>query len=431
MKNVLFIVYYFPPMGGSGVQRPLKFIKYLHEFGWNPIVLCPEPGRYPYFDESLQRELESISPEIIRVKPKTIFHLGAASSPQKKVTVPNRIAKIVRRVLRLWMYPDNKKGWIDPAVEKGLDVIQRKNIDLIFSTAPPFSNHVAAATISKKSGLPLILDYRDLWLENHFQDDMFGWQKRKMKKMESVCLEQSDAITALDPSMIESISSSYSGIQLKNRSYVIPHGYDPEDLKRKTEDLSFRYKEGKFNILYSGLFYEHNQPDIFLHALKKAAANGMIDLKNIHLHFQGGLDNRINNLVEEMGLRESVTDYGYLTHEVAVSNLKQADLLWMISNFAPKHTQIKSGKLFEYIGTGKPILGLAHEGEEADLLKRYNAGYFGDLRSEQIIISELARLYDLWNTGQLPEGDLEFRFQYDRKKITEYLAQIFDEISSH
>ncbi|MFD2533372.1 glycosyltransferase [Gracilimonas halophila] len=431
MKNVLFIVYYFPPMGGSGVQRPLKFIKYLREFGWNPIVLCPEPGRYPYFDESLQRELEAISPEVIRIKPKTIFHYGTGSSPRKRVTVSNRIAKAIRRVLRFFMYPDNKRGWIEPAVERGLEVIQRKNIDLIFSTAPPFSNHVAAATISKKSGLPLVLDYRDLWLENHFQDDMFRWQKRKMKKMESVCLEQTAAITALDPSMLESIRSSYPEIQVKNRSYIIPHGFDPEDLDRKNGDSNFRYKEGKFNILYSGLFYEQNQPDIFLHALKKADADGSIDLSDIHLHFQGGLDKRINNLIGELGFRESVTDYGYLTHEVAVSNLKQADLLWMISNFAPNHTQIKSGKLFEYIGTGKPILGLAHDGEEAHLLEQYNAGYFGDLKSEKIIISEIARLYDLWSDGKLPEGDLDFRFQYDRKKITKDLAQIFDKISPH
>lgn len=417
-------------MGGSGVQRPLKFIKYLREFGWNPTVLCPEPGMYPYFDESLQEEIEAISPDIVRIRPKTIFHFGNKSSPQKQIVIPNRIAKLARRFLRFFMYPDNKKGWIEPAIEKGLEIIQEKKIDLIFSTAPPFSNHVAAATLSKETGLPLILDYRDLWLNNHFQDDMFAWQKRKMKKMEMSSLKQASAITALDQFMIGDISSSYSEIQIENISHVIPHGYDPEDLDRNSENSIFRYKQGKLNLLYSGLFYEQNQPDIFLSALKKADSKGLIELKNIQLHFQGGLDKRINRLVDTIELRENVTDYGYVSHEVAVSHLKQADVLWMISNFGMSYKQIKSGKLFEYIGTGKPILGLVHQGEEAELLNKYNAGFFGDLKSDEIIMNEIARLYDKWIAGELPEGDMEFRSQYDRKEITKDLAQIFDKISS-
>lgn len=329
------------------------------------------------------------------------------------------------------MYPDNKKGWIEPAIEKGLEIIQEKKVDLIFSTAPPFSNHVAAATLSKETGLPLILDYRDLWLNNHFQDDMFGWQKRKMKQMEESCLKQSVAITALDQCMIRSISSSYSEIEIENRSHIIPHGYDTEDLDRNSGDSIFKYKQGKLNLLYSGLFYEQNQPDIFLNALRKADFKGAIDLNNIQLHFQGGLDKRINRLIDKLELRENVTDYDYVSHEVAVSHLMQADVLWMISNFGMNHKQIKSGKLFEYIGTGKPILGLVHEGEEAKLLNEYNAGFFGDLKSEKIIKNEIARLYDMWKAGELPEGEKEFRTQYDRKKITKDLAQIFDKISSH
>lgn len=430
MKNVLFIVYYFPPMGGSGVQRPLKFIKYLREFGWNPIVLCPEPGRYPYFDESLQEEIEVISPEIVRVKSRTVFHFGNKFSSKKETVVPNRVAKVIRRFLRLFMYPDNKKGWIEPAIERGLKIIQEKKIDLIFSTGPPFSNHVAAATLSKETELPLILDYRDLWLNNHFQDNMFGWQKRIMEKMEESSLKQASAITALDQYMIGDISSSYSEIQIENRSHIIPHGYDPEDLDRNSENSIFRYKQGKLNLLYSGLFYEQNQPDIFLSVLKKADFQGLIDLKNIQLHFQGGLDKRINRLIDKMGLRENVTDYDYVSHEVAVSHLKEADVLWMISNFGENHKQIKSGKLFEYIGTGKPILGLVHKGEEAKLLNEYNAGFLGDLRSDESIINEITRLYDKWKAGELPEGEMEFRTQYNRNKITKDLAQIFDKISS-
>lgn len=145
-------------MGGSGVQRQLKFVKYLREFGWNPIVLCPESGMYPYFDDSLQAKLESISPEVIRVSPKTPFHLGSRTLSAKKTSVPDSLSKTARRLLRLFMYPDNKKGWIQPAIEKGLEIIQEREIDLIFSTAPPFSNHMAGAKLSQESGIPWIMD---------------------------------------------------------------------------------------------------------------------------------------------------------------------------------------------------------------------------------------------------------------------------------
>lgn len=415
-------------MGGSGVQRPLKFVKYLREFGWNPIVLCPEPGMYPYFDESLEAELKKISPEIIRIRPKTLFHLGTWSVSAKKTQIPNILSKTARRFLRLFMYPDNKKGWIKPAVEKGLEVIQGRKIDLIFSTAPPFSNHMAAAQLSQKSEIPLVLDYRDLWLNNHFMDDMFGWQKGIMKRMEKFSLEIAQAITGLDSFMLHDIQSNYPEINVTN--YEVPHGYDPEDFSNLDNKETLDYKKGKLNFLYSGIFYEQNQPDKFLSALKKAGSRGAINMRDVHLHFQGGLDERIRKFLVELGLKENVTDYGYVTHDVAVANLIKADVLWMVSNFKASHKQIKSGKLFEYFGTGKPILGLVHEGASSRLINEYGAGFFGDLTSEEVIIQQLESIYKKWKSGSLPQADQEFIEQFNRRSITRDLAQIFDKISS-
>lgn len=415
-------------MGGSGVQRPLKFIKYLKEFGWNPIILCPEPGRYPYFDESLNKELEEISPEIIRIRPKTLFHVGRTASKQAQTNLSSSLAKALRRLSRFFMYPDNKKAWIKPAIEKGMEIIQEKDIQLIFSSAPPFSNHIAAAQLSKKSKIPLVLDYRDLWLNNHFFDDMYGWQKRKMRSLEKFCLESTDAVIGLDTYMLDDIIKSYPEIEVL--PYVVPHGYDPADFDNEEKECILNYKEGKLNFLYSGLFYEHNQPDIFFNALKEADSRGMLRLSDIHLHFQGGLDSRIKKLIEKLGLKENVTDYGYISHEVAIANLKRADILWMISNFDASHKQIKSGKLFEYFGTRKPILGLMHEGMSSKLLKEYGAGFHGDLSSTESISLQMASIYEMWKEGEVVKPNLEFLIQYNRKNITKQLAQIFDKISS-
>jgi glycosyltransferase involved in cell wall biosynthesis len=402
-------------------------VKYLKEFGWNPIVLCPEPGLYPHFDESLQHELETISADIVRIDPKTLFHTAAGSSSSAQFSVPDALAKAIRRLTRLFLYPDNKKGWIEPAVKKGIELVHSHNADLIFSTAPPFSNHLAAQKIKEATGKPMVLDYRDAWLHNHFMDGMFGWQKRIMKTLEQKCLQQADGIITLD---------EFSGIQLRQEyptskavHKVIPHGFDPADFEGEVSPI-FNYLEGKFNVLYSGLFYEQNQPDHLLHAVVKAHDNGFLDRKKVHLHFQGGLDERIKRLVRTLGLQQAVTDYGYQPHKTAVANLKQADLLWMVSNFDAGHKQVKTGKLFEYFGSQKPILGLVHEGTEAELLRKYGAGFIGSPDSKHDLSITLGELFSLWEKGNLPVATSDFVRQYNRITLTEELAGLLNEISS-
>ena len=416
-------------MGGSGVQRPLKFIKYLREYGWNPIIVCPEPGMYPYFDESLEKELQAINPEVHRVKPDTIFHKGTAGGSAKKRKYPEALVKIARRILRLFMFPDNKKGWINPAVQKASEIIEDKNIEAIFSTAPPFSNHIVGKKLKDLFGIPLVLDYRDAWLNNHFMDDMFGWQKKIMRNMEQSCLERADRVLGLDDFMIENMKEAYG--KAVPESTVIPHGFDPQDFENSNEP-SLNYKDGKLNFLYSGLFYESNQPDIFLKAIKKAFERNLLNTEEIHLHFQGGLDERINKLIDRLGLMSNVSDYGYLHHDIAVSNLLKADVLWMISDFNSKHKQVKSGKLFEYIGTGKPILGILRNGQAKSLLKKYGAGYTCDPDDVDGLVLVLKNMYEKWKTSNdgFSEADKSYITHYDRRLITGKLAKIFDEIST-
>jgi len=197
MKNALFIVYYFPPMGGSGVQRPFKFAKYLREFGWNPIILCPEPSLYHTFDDSLEKELETLDLEIHRVKNADIFQ-KAATHNRKKIAVSDRKAKILRRISRLFFYPDNKRGWIKPAIHRALEIISKKNIDIIFSAAPPFSNHLIGQQLKRIKNLPLVVDYRDSWTNNHFQEDMWKWKKYILKNQERRVMAYADRIIYLD-----------------------------------------------------------------------------------------------------------------------------------------------------------------------------------------------------------------------------------------
>lgn len=414
-------------MGGSGVQRPLKFIKYLHEFGWNPIVICPEPGMYHTFDESLQNELDALNIEIHRVKANTLFHLTSRKDKPKKVEINNGTARVLRRVLRFFYYPDNKRGWIKPALEIAEKISNEKKIEAIFSTAPPFSNHVLGAKLKERTQLPLVLDYRDLWHANHFQTGLFQWQRKIMEKMELFALSKADAVVCLDNVMANSLESAYSDLNL--RLNVISHGFDPEDFE-STQKPTLQYQEGKFNLLYSGLFYESNQPDRFFEAVKYIQQNHPQVFRKLALHFQGGLDSRIQKLVKSLGLQNLVFDYGYVSHDVAVANLKRADVLWMISNFSKELKQIKSGKLFEYIGAGKPMLALVHEGAARTLIEEYTLGYYAAPDNPGHIADELVQIIQNIpsSTGNDTQGTFQQRF--NRKELTGKLADIFNEISS-
>jgi glycosyltransferase involved in cell wall biosynthesis len=281
--------------------------------------------------------------------------------------------------------------------------------------------------LSILSGVPLVLDYRDAWLQNHFMDDMFRWQKRIMRNQELQCLLEAEAVIGLDDFMVQEIAKEYKQITVNYK--VIPHGFDPQDFSNLVKP-TIRYEPEKLNFLYSGLFYESNQPDIFLKAIKQAINQEQVSKDEIHLHFQGGLDKRIRKLVQELKLGDIVTDHGYQPHKTAVANIKKADVLWMISNFDRSHKQVKSGKLFEYFGAAKPILGLMHNGEEARLLQEYGAGYVGSLNSEEQLSQEIAGIYSQWKNSSLPEPNQEFIDQFNRKKLTQKLAKLFDKISS-
>ncbi|MFN1833670.1 glycosyltransferase [Balneola sp. MJW-20] len=420
MKKALFVLYYVPPMGGSGVQRPLKFMKYLKEYGWEPVVLCPETGAYPYSDASIESEFNALELDVHRVEANTPFH-ALPGITSKFAQLPDLLARPVRKLNRLFMYPDNKKGWITPAVTKGISVCRDQNIDLIFSSAPPFSDHMIAKLISEETGLPYILDYRDLWMQSHFHQEEYSWQREIRKSMEEDWLSQAKGVVVLDEYASRSIAGSLNSDQ---NIRVIPHGFDPEDLINK-EEATLNPSKYKVDILYSGLFYEANQPDNMLRAL--AELRGEDPEFPVHLHIQGKMDKRHIALIHELDLVNSVTDHGYLHHAKAASNLLKADVLWVMDGFDPELKQVKSGKLFEYLGTGKPILGISHPGAMQELLHKYGASYIARPDSVSSIKEKLTEIAGDWRDDNFPVADKPFIERFDRKQLAGELAQFFDE----
>ncbi len=421
MKNVLFIVYYFPPMGGSGVQRPLKFIKYLPKYGWNPIVVTPEPGMYHTFDTSLADELSELDVEIHRVKARTPFHMAGNKAREVRF-IPDRIAGLVRYVSNFFLLPDNKIAWIKPAVEEIRNIISGKKIDVILSTAPPYSNHLIGAEIRKEFDIPLVLDFRDDWLENHLITYPSRFHKKKMAKIESECLQMADKIIALNDSMKISIESRLSSPVSVS---VIPHGFDREDFAGKYPDKH----PGKFWMMYSGLFYGENQPDTFLKAVDLALESAPHMREQLLLQFQGGLDQRHLSLIAELSLTDITRDFGYVKHEEAIQNLINADTLWFIVGHKRNYEKVTIGKMYEYMATKKPILALIREGAAAKQLREYGASYIVNPENTREAADKILEIWDQWGKKSFPVTNSCFVAQYDREKLTEGLADVFNALS--
>jgi len=420
MKNVLFIVYYFPPMGGSGVQRPLKFVKYLRSYGWNPIVLTPKPGAYHTFDETLEKELQESETEVFRVDAKTPFHT-AGQKPRKIDFIPGWIAKPLRKISTFFWLPDNKTGWIEPGVTMGEQLIKKKDIKAIFSTAPPYSNHLIAERLKKITGVPVIMDMRDDWLESHLIKYPTPYHKKKMAKIESMALGSADIITVINKDTQYGISKR---LQQSSKVKLLNQGFDPEDFSG-TESV----KTEKLIFLYSGLFYGERTPETFLKAAASFLSKNHDAKSKIEFWFQGGLDDSYKELVKKLQIENIVIDLGYVPHRQAVQNLIKADVLWLIVGHSHKANQVTVGKMFEYFGTKTPILGLVPEGSSKDLLDAYGAGFVSEPRDVKETEEQIAQIFKLWEYGRIPEPNEDFIQNYNRKNITGELAKLLDEIS--
>jgi len=407
-------------MGGSGVQRPLKFIKYLPEHGWNPIVLTPYPGAYHTFDESLQQELESIRVEVHRVRAKTPFH--ATGQKKRKVDfIPDFMAKPLRRLSTFFWLPDNKKGWIQPGIQSGLELISAKNIQAIFSTAPPYSNHLIAQQLKKETGLPTVMDMRDDWLESHLIKYPTPFHKKKMAEMEKKAFNAADIITVINNDTRYAIAERTKNI---DKIRLLNQGFDPEDFTGKQPK-----KDGKLKFLYSGLFYGERTPKTFLRALALFLKSKPEAASEIIIQFQGGIDEYVNEFAVTLGIDHIIKDFGYLPHKKAVQNLEKADVLWLIVGHSKKANQVTVGKMFEYFGAQKPILGLVPDGSSKELLKEYGAGFVCNPNDIEQIKNQIVKIYSLWKQNELPEVKNSFIKLYDRRFISFELAKILNDVS--
>jgi hypothetical protein len=420
MYKVLILAYYYPPMGLSGVQRTLKFTKYMHNFGWEPTVITAGNVAYYAHDISLLKEAEEAGVRIIRTE---AFDINSIlGTKMKTVSMPReRIRKLMSNSSKTIFIPDNKKSWAKKAYKRAKELLEKEKFDILYVTIPPFSSFISAANLKKEFGIPLFVDYRDLWFGNQFEFYPTPYHKYKHQKLEYNCLRSVDKIVAINRKIKEKLLLTYPFLKYDD-VMILPHGFDPADF---VQNKPANRTSKKMILTYSGIFYENITPEFLLKAFKKLVEDRPDIASNIELEFIGYLRGENKKLIADLGLREFIREKGYLEHSESIKYIQSSDVLWMMIGNTNNSDTISTSKLFEYFGTRKPVLGCVPDGAAKTALTEYGASFITYPDYVNDIKATLLEIYRLYQQKNLPKPNEDFILKHNRIELTSQLTKAF------
>ena len=427
MKKVLIITYYWPPAGGAGVQRVLKFAKYLPQYGWKPIILTVENPDCPVMDETL---LKDIPPECKVYKTKAIepFELyKTLTRKDKNFKIPSDVitkstnlslTEKISKWIRINVFiPDAKIGWKYFAVKEGLKVIRKEKVDLIFSTSPPHTVQLIAKKLAKFTKLKWVADFRDPWMEIvHYQNLKRNFLTKIVdRNLEKKVMLNADSLITISDDIVDLFKS-----KIGNKKYfVIPNGFDESDFHSNE-----REKNDIFTIAYTGVITKTRVPYVFLSSMKKFIHDEKIE--NFRFVVAGKTCAEFVNEVKKLNLENYVKEKGFLPHSESTSILQNSDVLLLIIDDVPNNKGFLTGKIFEYLGAKKPIFAIGPVyGNANEIIKKSDCGKMLDYKDEEGAYNLFKEMYNNWlNSTFNYKFDVE---EYSRKNLTKKLSQIFDE----
>ena len=414
MKKVLFIANQFPPMGGSGVQRSTKFVKYLWDFNYESIVFTRTIDNMSLKDETLLNDIPNET-KIIRTK------ASECSEWQGVFRIPGK-------VLAKLSVPDSAAVWAKKSRKRALQAIQDNKIGIIYSTSAPYSDHLLALYLKKKMpNLKWVADFRDEWTNNPYTlDNPYNPIRTAIeKKMEKAVLENADRIIANTPVMMKNF------IQNNNMSdekfVVITNGYDKEDFKGITE---VKPQNDKMTMVYTGLLYGRRRPDTFFKALEELKAEGKIDGDKFKVKLIGNYHvDKLSAKIASYGLTDQIEIVGYVPHNVCIRHQLSADALVLIEGTGRGADAFYTGKIFEYMNTGRPVLAILPEGVATDLVNESKIGIVAHTDDVAQIKVNILNYYEKWCNGNLEFApDRQVIERFERKELTRQLAELFDRL---
>ncbi len=418
MFKVLVIAYYYPPMGLSGVQRTLKFTKYMPQFNWEPTVITT--GKTGYFAHDLTLLDEAKKAGVI-IKRTEAFDPQSLLKRKGTMKMPPEIVrKTLSRISKTLFIPDNKKFWSLKAYNFAASILKQEHFDVIFVSGPPFSAFISAAKLRERFNIPLIIDYRDPWTGNQFSFNPTPYHAWKHKKLEDKVLRKADKVIVVNRLIKENLLKKFPFLTF-NDVLILPHGFDPEDYESV---VPVPDEKKKCKILYSGMFYENITPKYLLYAFKELSVERPDIAANIELQFAGHFRRENQKLVARLGLQHFVREFGYLNHRETVRRIMSANVLWVMLG-KRKMEAVTPGKLFEYFGSGKPVLATVPDGVAKIAAQRYGASFITPPDDVKAIKNTLIEIDKRFRADKLPRPDEKFIAEYNRIDLTEKLTKEF------
>lgn len=393
-KKLLYIAYFYPPLGGAGVQRPVKTIKYLAQKGWDIDVLTVGDIEFNSYDYELLKESKankiyrtaSLDPmylyKLLKLcfKNKTTNDITIKTDKDKLYfQTPEIIKQFIRGIFPI----DNKIGWFPFAYKKAVNLCNKKKYNLIFATIGPFTSGYLAYRLSKVTKIPYFIDYRDQWSLYVYPLYFFNILKRHAESIEKKMLENACGVSFVGKFMKENILS-YFGKHLESKIVVAYNGFDEDDFTIEVD----KRNDNKIIIRYIGTLYGLQKPDFFIKALIE-----MIDLNtipdNVCFEFIGNYYSETNELFSDLKLARYLKTRNQVSHPEAVALMKSSDALLLFLS-SKNSTDVIPGKIFEYMRTGVPILAMISESSEtAQILKDVGHNYFCSMEDIEMIKTKL------------------------------------------
>lgn len=423
-KKVLIITYYWPPSGGSGVQRWLKFAKYLPEFGWQPTIFTPKNPDFNLQDPSLEKEISEDIQVIKRPiwEPYSILRWIKGKKDYEPTKILEKKEKSILEKLSIWLranflIPDPRVFWVNPSVSYLVKLTKTEQFNAIITTGPPHSVHLIGLKLKEKTGVFWVADFRDPWSDWEFLDTlpMSSFSRKKHQKLELSVLSNADRVLTISPTFQRNLSKL-----AKRPIELITNGFDssdiPHDFKSKTTNKHV------FHIVYTGVIDAIRNPIPFLKVLKATFEKTG---QKIKLSFVGRVSKKVIEYTDgDKWLSEIVHYPGYVSHQEVFKYYAEADLLLLILTETKNAKGNIPGKLFEYLATGITILGIGDPmGDTAGIIKENEAG--------TVIAHHESRAIEDFLCNQINIGIEDKRIkpvsQYSRKSLTQKLTKLLDE----
>lgn len=422
-KKVLIITYYWPPAGGPGVQRWLKFVKYLPEYNIEPIVFVPEDAKYPIIDESLQKDVLP-NLHLVKFPISEPYKLARVISQRKTKTISkgiisdgknqSLIEKLLLFIRGNFFIPDARVGWVKPASKFLNTFILEHNIKTVITSGPPHSLHLIGLKLKQQLDIKWLADFRDPWttIGYHKHLKLTHFAKQKHKHLEKKALNMADHIIVTSPST----KLEFSRISTKPIT-VITNGYDDE----QTDNIAL---DSGFTISHIGSFLSKRNPENLWKALSELILEHEDFAKDFQLNLVGYTSKNVLENIKKYGLSNYVNNIGYINHNESVRIQKKSQILLLVEINSVETVSIIPGKLFEYIVANRPILAIGPKASDIEqIIKETNTGAYLEYEQFNIIKKTILHFYQLFKLKKLVIQPMAIH-KYHRKYLTKSLSKL-------